>query len=172
MWPGQSDKKTRPKSWIGIIEKSVTILENETEYCSSPFLQRQFSEKIGQKYNSAALNIDWVSLLFLIHYFTVWPKWYEMFLRWFTELLFCYVCWYSAFVWKSNDEIWATFDASDKFWTKFENDSHSALLSFETWQFNRIKRGIWELVLLLTQWTGLISEKWIIFLTIHYKRIK
>ena len=51
------------------------------------------------------------------------------------------------------------------FWTKFENDGHSALLSFETWQFNRIKRGIWELVLPLTQRTGLISEKWIIFLT-------
>ena len=65
--------KTRPKSWIGIIKKSVTILENETEYCSSPFLQRQFSEK-RPKNNSAALNIDWVSLLFLIHYFKVWPK--------------------------------------------------------------------------------------------------
>jgi len=37
------------------------------------FLQRQFSEK-RPKNNSAALNIDWVSLLFLIHYFKVWPK--------------------------------------------------------------------------------------------------
>ena len=39
----------------------------------SLFLQKQFSEN-RPKNNSAALNIDWVSLLFLIHYFKVWPK--------------------------------------------------------------------------------------------------
>ena len=60
---------------------------------------------------------------------------------------------------------------SYNFWTKFRNDGHSGLLSFETWQFNRIKRGIWELVLLLTQRTGLIYEKWIIFLTFSLTRI-
>jgi hypothetical protein len=49
--------ETRPKSWIGIIEKSVTILEKQTEYCSDLFYKGN-SQKNGQKNNSAALNID------------------------------------------------------------------------------------------------------------------